>query len=265
MLLLLLQIVLVALDVEGQRHTRTHTCSRTPRTPCTYARTQPPTLARTHALTHPRAHAQDDCDFCPTGKFCLPGYPPRNCPEGYWCEEGNNVSGTYTIRGALQDWTGGACPPGKFSDEWVGRGSNGDADCRRCPPGGYCPGGLHANWPLPCPAGTYGPHGPAYTGEFGLWSPENCTACPAGKACPFPGRSRADTPCFAGYYCEEGTVFPNQNPCPAGTYSDSTDADSVDDCMSCPEFKACLEGTGSERGPPEQECVVCIIAQRQHL
>ena len=192
-------------------------------------------------------NSEAQCMDCPTGKFCLPGYEPRNCPEGYWCEAGNDVSATI-IFGALTDTTAGSCPPGTFSGEYVGLGKLQDDPCLPCPPGSYCPGGLHANWPLPCPAGTFGPNSSNA-------APEDCVACPAGKACPFYGKSRADIPCYAGYFCPAGTTFPNTNPCPAGTYSESANATDATTCINCPEFKACLEGTGGARGPPDDEYV----------
>ena len=39
-----------------------------------------------------------------------------------------------------------------------------------------------------------------------------------------------------------GTVLPNENPCLAGTFTDLQNATSSDDCQSCPERYACLEG-----------------------
>lgn len=51
-------------------------------------------------------------------------------------------------------------------------------------------------------------------------------------------------PC-AGHYCPAGTVYPDQYPCPAGTYTDETNLTSDSDCTTCPTGSVCLEGSTS--------------------
>lgn len=182
------------------------------------------------------------CQSCPDGMFCLPGYEPRNCPVGYWCQQDNNASGTM-IHGALTASTPGSCGRGFYSGDITGLSNNGPDECMACPPGSYCPGGLRADWPLPCPAGTY-------SNDTGLGSASECTTCPAGWSCPFVGRTWYNFPCWEGHYCPNGTAFPNENACPAGTYSESNHAENASFCETCPEFKACLVGTGGARGTP---------------
>ena len=74
------------------------------------------------------------------------------------------------------------CPGGSFHNQV------GQAQCRTCPAGWYCPEG--SVWPLNCPAGQFCPNGTEFTPEFpcpaGTFSNEtttmlsssaNCTAC----------------------------------------------------------------------------------------
>ena len=42
-----------------------------------------------------------------------------------------------------------------------------------------------------------------------------------------------NTPCSTGRYCPAGTSSEDQYLCPAGTYYDSTGAQTVDDCIQC--------------------------------
>ena len=53
-------------------------------------------------------------------------------------------------------------------------------------------------------------------------SANNMMKCPPSYPCPSTGlTSFKGPPCALGYYCPGGTVNPTDNPCPAGTYSNS--------------------------------------------
>lgn len=59
-----------------------------------------------------------------------------------------------------------------------------------------------------------------------------CVKCPAKKPCPYYGLTTYETGlyCAPGYYCPEGTRFPNEFPCPAGSFSDSIEIISSSQC-----------------------------------
>lgn len=51
--------------------------------------------------------------------------------------------------------------------------------------------------------------------------------------------------CLAGHYCPPGTAYPNQYPCPAGTFSDFTNLTDSSECSTCPARRACAAGSTS--------------------
>lgn len=65
--------------------------------------------------------------------------------------------------------------------------------------------------------------------------------------CPFLAQRTATSglSCLPGYYCPAGTIYPNQYPCPAGTYSDDITITTAAQCLTCPAGYACSAGTNS--------------------
>lgn len=45
--------------------------------------------------------------------------------------------------------------------------------------------------------------------------------------------------CPAGYICPRGTKYPQQHPCPAGTFSSSLGAQNMSSCLPCPPGLYC--------------------------
>jgi hypothetical protein len=141
------------------------------------------------------------------------------CPQGFYCPVGTS------------DPIG--CPAGTFGET---DGLHTAAQCVNCTVGNFCPVGTAS--PQRCPGGTYMPFRAAT-------SSSSCRPCEPGYACPASGMSYMTTPCAAGSYCPPGTQFPNQNLCPAGTFSDATDLASFESCQQCPEGYSCASGTTS--------------------
>ena len=126
-------------------------------------------------------------------------------------------------------------------------GSHDPASCQLCTAGSYCHSVGQANTTGLCSAGYYCPAGqavpepPAYGCPAGYHCPvgsplpllcvngtyqdlqlqDDCKVCPEGYYCLQPGGGNVTVPldCPPGHYCPFGTQFPNEWPCPAGTYS----------------------------------------------
>ena len=105
----------------------------------------------------------------------------------------------------------------------------------------YHPNSLAADTaPRACPAGRYSP-------DQGGHALSTCLNCPAGRACPYVGMisySFNFSRCHSGHYCPPATVNPNDNPCPAGRYTNATNLIDATQCDICPERVACHSGTG---------------------
>jgi hypothetical protein len=184
-----------------------------------------------------------ECYPCPPGQYCDEGVSyGTECPEGYFCPQGTTYDHQYP------------CPSGTYGGKRTGLKSI--EDCLICPAGHYCPRsvgcmpdgtptGCNSDTndssiyvdPIPCTPGTYNIHRGAY-------SSKNCLPCPAGYACPDAGTVEPHVLCIPGYYCTEGTKYPSQHPCPAGTKNNKYGAISVTECERCDEGKACKPGTG---------------------
>lgn len=203
---------------------------------------------------------------CDAGYFCLQGAetstPPDDttnnpkwfgeCPEGgYYCEQGVSAETP--------------CPPGTFAPGDVGKLTS-EADCTSCTAGHYCelghqnqesgpcdpgyyclegsptrrpnasyggicPPGFHcpqgSSWPEPCDPGTYNnASGQAV-----------CQNCPAGFYCS--GNTTTPLECPSGYYCPLGTLYANDNACPAGTFNSLTGRSALSHCVSCTAGSFC--------------------------
>lgn len=68
--------------------------------------------------------------------------------------------------------------------------------------------------------------------------------CPEGFACPFGTGGAANPPltCALGHACPSGSPSPTANPCPHGTFSNSTSLTSLSDCTPCPAGFYCTGG-----------------------
>lgn len=206
------------------------------------------------------AGALTDCTQCPAGSLCigtgLVGIPD-DCPAGHYCPAGETVSATPCDDGTYTDRNDAAsqsdclpCPPGKSCASPTG----GSIRPQTCKAGYYCPGNsgdktvalnLHSltgtcspssgsPYLCPCPAGRY-------SASDALTAALECTLCPPGEFCV--GASAATSGiCPAGYYCPDGTQFSTQYPCPAGTYSTSTQLTHAEQCTACPTSQYCTGG-----------------------
>ena len=122
--------------------------------------------------------AVSECDPCPAGSYCAAGNQTvvsGPCSAGYYCNRGSPDMAPVNIT------YGGICPPGT-----------------RCPAG--------TPSPIPCSAGTYNNYsGQAICKECpqGFYCPDNSTYpidCPSGYWCE-KGATVADTnPCPAGTF-----------------------------------------------------------------
>ena len=174
-----------------------------------------------------------------TGYYCTRGASQKDptdgvtgdiCPTGAYCPE-DSTSPTL-------------CPAGSFNP---GLGGPGLASCRPCTAGSYCHSAGQANATGLCSAGYYCPAGQlvpephAYGCPVGYRCPvgspapllcrngtyqdaplqDDCKVCPEGFYCLLPDDGNVTVPldCPRGYYCPFGTQFPNEWPCPPGTYS----------------------------------------------
>ncbi|MES1909504.1 MAG: hypothetical protein MHM6MM_002233 [Cercozoa sp. M6MM] len=167
------------------------------------------------------------CLNCPRGHVCAAAgtSTPSPCPQGYYCPTSTS--------------TPTACPAGRYSAEEQLTDST---ECSECPEGNYCTGG--AATPSLCARGRY-------MSTTGATAAGDCVQCVAGYACPSTGMISGTTvPCDPGHYCPTGTSDPDDNPCPAGRYTDRTDLVQLSDCQLCPARSACPNtGTGGSAEP----------------
>lgn len=62
--------------------------------------------------------------------------------------------------------------------------------------------------------------------------------------------------CAYGHYCPIKTLYPHDNPCPAGKFSDSTSNTQSSDCVDCKAGYACSAGANTFTNPP----IICAAA-----
>lgn len=170
--------------------------------------------------------------LCPSGYYCPEGSAsPTACPAGFYCPEGTPLYSVFP------------CPLGTYGPNSTASAAE---ECLTCLAGHYCPSGNETHptvSPLPCRPGTYNPlNGTGH--EF------NCLLCPAGRACPIIAQTEPSHTCNQGHYCPNGTIQPNQFPCPPGTYTFSFDLQSPEECSVCPAGSACGWGTGFNFSAP---------------
>ena len=182
---------------------------------------------------------------CPQGSYCLTAAPAAEaCPQGSYGEKAGLTrdsdcspctAGSYCLGGGAAATA--TCDAGYYCP-----GNNTDAKPAgyECPGGRYCPAG--SAFPTQCPSGSYIP--------ISRVASVSCDLCPRGMVCnlqeqqgaPWYQTSYYVTPvyCLRGYYCPEGTAGMHENPCPAGTYANSTSLPGLSDCVACSPGKYCL-------------------------
>lgn len=231
-----------------------------------------------------------ECTSCEPGQFCS-GFgnilPDGNCSARYFCSQNASVAaptdgitgdkcpvGFYCPLGSAQPIP---CPPGTYTDTTL------NDVCSVCPAGHYCITGSN---PAPCPAGYYCTEGTGhvwqpcpvgtYSSVTGLSNETECRQCPGGYYCSQTNSTAPTGPCEAGYYCRYGSdasrptagvasgdagVCPvgyycgamtaDPEPCPSGTFSNTTGISSLSDCQPC------LDGYGCETPHLEYPTGLC--------
>ena len=168
-------------------------------------------------------------DKCRTGHYCPAGdinpYPVP-CPKGTY----NPDYGRKQVSDCVY------CTPGQYCDIEGLNTTAGD-----CPGGYYCPLGTGDSNSYPCPIGFYR-NGSARE------SFQDCTECISGYYCDREGLA-LPIDCPPGYFCVSGSTF--AQPCPLGTYSNSTKLRRSTDCTPCPGGYYC-DGIG--RTSPRDIC-----------
>ena len=254
--------------------------------------------------THMGLHRGEQCVSCKAGRFCSGGDGTGDevCPRGHFCPQHSKYpwacpGGTFTEAlgsEALTDCK--LCPAGYFCPEATHSpvhcptgtyqpyiGQNSTDDCRPCQAGLACTSIALTQPNVLCAAGHYCPAGsekpddpdhmcPAgtFTDYHNLTTPSECSTCHAGQAC-LAGTGGIQTPrlpCAAGHFCPNGTRYPWQYPCAAGTYSNATNLREQEECSLCPAGYYCLEGESAPSGLCErghfcpEGIIMCIFYVR---
>jgi hypothetical protein len=216
----------------------------------------------------------EQCDFCTEGKYCPEGTGSAGeitCQQGYYWPTGTSDKLQFTCGPGFYGANAGArffsdqctmCAAGEYCQASVTAGTacaaghycfvySGDqsqtpvmpgkyisaatgllSGATNCEIGKYCPAG--STVAIDCPTGTS-------TSDVGMGEIMNCGPCAAGTACPTAGTSGAGVACSVGHYWPAGTKNPYDYPCPAGTFTDATNAGSAAGCTDCPAGSACLK------------------------
>lgn len=168
-----------------------------------------------------------DCQLCPAGHQCNVGQPDRGviCNEQDYCPRGS-YPGQYP------------CPIGTYGGNMTGKTDV--SQCVVCPPGHFCPEGSLG--PTRAPKGTYQPN-------QGVGDLRAMYLCPPGFYCPLEAMvSYKGLPCQEGYYCPAGSSNAQQEPCPAGTWSDRKGLHDKLHCLACPKGWQCDTAATSKNG-----------------
>uniref|UniRef100_K3WJP5 Tyrosine-protein kinase ephrin type A/B receptor-like domain-containing protein n=1 Tax=Globisporangium ultimum (strain ATCC 200006 / CBS 805.95 / DAOM BR144) TaxID=431595 RepID=K3WJP5_GLOUD len=209
-----------------------------------------PGLAWPACITCPAGHfcaeASIAPDPCGKGKFSSAGAKSCSvCEAGYFCN--SKTTSLMNMKADTMSWltpgslygkcyNGTYCPPGSDSEPAL--------ETDACPKGYYCPIATPA--PVICPAGTYS----NFTGQDSL---DDCIPTPAGYFSlegslqpTVRSSSKTQIPCPSRYYINRTggrseEDFPE--PCPIGTFSNSTSLRQVEDCILCSPGMYC-DSTG---------------------
>ena len=235
------------------------------------------------------ASEEEGCKLCPPGYFCdtsgMTHYAENQCIPGYYCPRGTEnkvqypcAAGTFSNETKRQNPCNDICPATLYCPHGSVSGS-------LCPAGFYCPAGTPHYSVFPCPLGTYGPYTGRYLADQCVVCPKghfcpsgnathptvsplpcspgthnplngtghkfNCLSCPAGMSCPTIGLVLPSHSCNQGHYCPNGTIHPNQFPCPPGTFTSETNLQSPEECTVCPAGLACGWGSGYNFSKPQ--------------
>ncbi|KAM6987470.1 uncharacterized protein LKV04_010315 [Tautogolabrus adspersus] len=164
--------------------------------------------------------------LCPAGSYCpLASSSPFPCPPGTFS---NNTGHSRPEQCAI-------CPPGTLLSSRVVR-------CSSLSPSQYCgsysdqTGGDAVQHCRPCEAGFF-------CSRAGLCRPQGlCDPghyCTSGASTASPVALASGGVCSAGYICPRGTMFPQQHPCPVGTWSSTVGAQNLSSCWPCPPGLYC--------------------------
>ena len=230
----------------------------------------------------------NQCLNCPSGRYCSGGdaIGGQLCPRGNYCPHNSTEpipcpGGTYTEAiGSHELSLCNQCPAGFYCTSGTDSpthcssgtynpliGQDAPDDCQPCPagqacttialtapnelcsPGHFCPEGSDkaADLANECSAGTF-------TDYHNLTVADECSVCQAGWAC-LSGTGGVSSPrlaCAMGHFCPNGTQFPTQYPCAAGSYGNSTRLQRQVECELCPPGLYCLGGESTTSGPCDQ-------------
>ena len=217
-----------------------------------------------------------DCPPCTGGSYCATMglvVPTGLCNGGYYCTTGATTAtptdGTTGDRCTI----GHYCPAGTTVPVACQDGTympnTGSSECDNCTAGHYCLDGIN---PIDCPVGNYCPAGTGtvfqqcpigtFSNSTGLASESDCTPCKGGKYCDSLAATTVAGDCNPGYFCTAGaesatpsgsygtsgicpagsfclaaTVYPD--PCPQGTFSNTTGLTMSSQCTPCSFGKYC--------------------------
>ncbi len=227
----------------------------------------------------------DQCLVCKAGRYCNggDGVGGQICPNGHFCPEMSGdpspcPNGTYTEATGSEDLTYcKSCPAGYFCPEGTDTpihcpagtfnpllGQDSQDDCQSCKAGRACTMTALTQPDVLCASGHYCPEGsdkaadpdhecPAgtFTDFHNLTDPSECSMCPPGEAClsGTGGVQRSRLPCAPGHFCPNGTEFPTQYSCAAGSYSNATNLQRQQECILCPAGEFCSGGQTAPSGP----------------
>ncbi|EDV25654.1 uncharacterized protein TRIADDRAFT_55968 [Trichoplax adhaerens] len=244
-----------------------------------------------------------ECLACPSGKYCVDGLVPADCPEGFFCPSNTGYNwkscptGTFSNqRGLLNDSQCESCTAGNYCDKLNATAPSGSCDsgyfCKSgsdtktpdgvtnkgnagiCPPGSYCL--ASTSQPQPCPMGTY-------SNKSVLTHVDNCTLCSYGKYCGETGLTKPSGDCWGGFYCLLGAKYPNNpnedstgGPCPIGRYCFNgtsrplgcaagtyNNLTGQSDCTTCPAGYYCLENSTTYENTPCPEGYYCLEGTKE--
>ncbi|KAG5175441.1 hypothetical protein JKP88DRAFT_172282 [Tribonema minus] len=224
------------------------------------------TFANTTGVT-----ALNGCTVCLSGYYCESAglsAPSAQCSAGYYCKRGGTYASTGFTYGGDLCTAGHYCSQGTTDPVQCAAGTymghTGASICDPCPAGHYCPS-LGVVTPINCSQGSYCPQGtgavlPAcpigtFGGSMGLAAVADCTQCSAGSYCDNGGLKAPTGLCVAGYYCPLGSMPSDTSnpltahicptgsycvagsmapePCPAGTFADTTGVTALNGCTVC--------------------------------